>query len=81
LARLAVDRSAQGQGLGEALLLDALARCLEISEELGSFAIEVDAIDESAKAFYRKYGFVALQDSDLHLFLPFGTVRAVLEAG
>lgn len=81
MARLAVDQSAQGQGLGEALLLDALARRLEISEGLGSFAVEVDAIDESARAFYRKSSFVALQDSDLHLFLPFSTIRAVLGAG
>jgi len=79
-ARLAVDQGAQGQRLGEALLLAALGRCLEIGEELGSHAVEVGAIDESARAFYRKYGFVALQDSDLHLYLPLNTIRAVLGA-
>jgi GNAT superfamily N-acetyltransferase len=80
LARLAVDQGVQGQGLGEALLFDALRRCLEISEGLGSHAVEVDAIDDAAKAFYRKYGFVSLQDSERHLYLPVATIRAVLGA-
>ncbi len=81
LARLAVDQSVQGQGLGESLLLDALERCQQISEGLGSHAVEVDAIDDPAKAFYRKYGFVSLQDTELHLYLPLATIRAVLGAG
>jgi GNAT superfamily N-acetyltransferase len=81
LARLAVDQGVQGQGLGEFLLLDALRRCLEIGEGLGSHAVEVDAIDDPARAFYRRYGFVSLEDSELHLYLPLTTIRAVLGAG
>jgi predicted N-acetyltransferase YhbS len=46
LARLAVDCAAQGQGLGETLLIDAFRRTLDLSETLGVHAIEVDAIDE-----------------------------------
>ena len=75
LARLAVDRTAQGQGLSEALLLDALERCSALSESLGLHAVEVDAIDQQASVFYRKYGFVPLLDHDLHLFLPIATLR------
>src|SRR5947207_4874978 len=60
LARLAVDRSAQGQGLGSALLVDALERSLDLADRLGVHAVEVDAIDEQAEAFYRRSGFTPL---------------------
>jgi GNAT superfamily N-acetyltransferase len=79
LARLAVDQSAQGQGLGEALLIDALDRCLGLADQVGLHAVEVDAIDQPARAFYEKYGFVPLPDSPLHLFLPLGTIRDSLK--
>jgi GNAT superfamily N-acetyltransferase len=75
LARLAVDQHAQGQGLGEALLLDALDRCSSMADSLGIHAVEVAAIDQSAKRFYEKYGFVPLLDADLHLFLSIATIR------
>lgn len=75
LARLAVDQKARGQGLGKVLLHDALRRSLEMSEQLGLYAIEVLAIDAEAKGFYSKYGFVPLADNDLHLFLPIKTVE------
>jgi GNAT superfamily N-acetyltransferase len=78
LARLAVDQSARGQGLGEALLLDALRRCLSLADNLGIHAVEVDGIDQQAKSFYEKYGFVPLIDSELHLFLPVSTIRDAL---
>jgi len=75
LARLAVDRSARGQGLGKALLTDALRRSLELSTKLGVHAVEVDAIDPEAKAFYEKFSFVPLLDNDLHLYLPMSTIE------
>ena len=75
LARLAVDQSAQGQGLGEFLLIDALRRAAQIAEEVGVRAVEVDAIVGSAKNFYMKYGFVPLLDDPRHLFLPMQVIR------
>lgn len=75
LARLAVDQTEQGRGLGERLLIDALRRCLELANRLGIHAVEVDAIDQPARAFYEKYGFVPLLDRELHLFLPIATIR------
>jgi GNAT superfamily N-acetyltransferase len=74
LGRLAVDRTAQGRRLGALLLRDALQRCLELSEQLGIFAVEVVAIDLEAKAFYQKYGFLPLPDHEFHLFLPIQTL-------
>ena len=74
LARLAVDQSAQRQGIGEILLMDSLARSLQLSETLGVHAVEVFAIDDSATRFYKKYGFVPLTDHVRHLFLPMATI-------
>lgn len=73
-ARLAVDRRAQGQRLGEALLLDALERALAVSRAVAAFAVEVVAIDDAARAFYVKYGFQELRDDRRHLYLPIKTV-------
>lgn len=76
LARLAVDTLARGQRLGEMLLIDALRRSLTLAERVGIHAVEVDAIDAEAKAFYEKFGFVGLPDQELHLYLPIATIRA-----
>jgi GNAT superfamily N-acetyltransferase len=78
IARLAVDRSAQGRRLGEKLLLDAFARCLELSERLGIHAVVVEAIDGQARTFYEKYQFISLRDRPRHLYLPISTVRDLL---
>jgi predicted GNAT family N-acyltransferase len=75
LGRLAVDLTTRGQGLGEALLMDALKRCLTLSQQIGIHAVEVLAIDDAAARFYVKYGFVPLADNEMHLFLPMRTVE------
>lgn len=74
LARLAVDRAVRAQGLGEILLLDALEKALVVSRSVAAFAVEVVAIDDSAKTFYLRYGFRELVDDRLHLYLPMRTV-------
>ncbi|MCK9249091.1 MAG: GNAT family N-acetyltransferase [Solirubrobacteraceae bacterium] len=57
LARLALDRGEHGNGLGGHLLVDALRRCVRGANELGARAVVVDAIDDSASAFYEHFGF------------------------
>ena len=74
LGRLAVDRSVQRQGVGELLLLNALKRRCETRKHIGVFALFVDAKDEDAVAFYKKYGFLALPDSPKTLVLPLAKV-------
>jgi ribosomal protein S18 acetylase RimI-like enzyme len=69
IGKLAVNKIYQGQGLGSFLLMDALDRIMKISSELGYFAVEVDAIDESAKNFYSKYGFESLLDDNKHMYI------------
>jgi GNAT superfamily N-acetyltransferase len=78
LARLAVDRAAQGQGLGVELLMDALRRCRELAAVLGIFAVEVLAIDDEARRFYEKYGFTPLLDDERHLYLTVKTLESTL---
>ena len=75
LGRLAVDQAQQGQGLGRLLLLDTLRRAQRMSETMGVFAVEVVALDEAARSFYVKYGFMPLQDDPLHLYLSMKTIR------
>ena len=70
LGRLAVDRSVQGQRLGELLLVDAIKRACNVREHIGVFALFVDAKDEEAGRFYRKYGFTALPDTPATMVLP-----------
>lgn len=73
MGRLAVDQVFKGQGLGGALLADALDRAAR--SEIAAFALMVDAKDDAAVAFYRHHGFIALPDSPLTLFLPLATVQ------
>lgn len=76
LARLAVDARERGKGLGEALLMEALARSLRATREVPALAVEVVAKDAAAAAFYAKYGFTKLLDDEHHLYLALKAVRA-----
>ena len=78
LGKLAVNKIYQGQGLGAFLLMDALDRIMKMSSELGYFAVEVDAIDESAKNFYLKYGFESLLDDDKHMYITIKKLNKLL---
>lgn len=74
-----MDRSQQGKGFGEDLLLDALSRCLRVAEDVGIAAVLIDAKHEQAKAFYARYEFDALPDHPLTLWLPLSSVRKLFE--
>lgn len=75
LGRLAVDTRLRGKGAGEHLLMDALRRALEASREVASAAVVVDAKDESAVSFYRRYGFIRFADEPRRLFLPMAVIE------
>ncbi len=81
LARLALDRSLHGQGLGASLLLDALTRATDAIEIAGGRLIVVDAIDESARNFYEHHGFRAAPSRPARLFRKASDVAAVLRSG
>ncbi len=69
LARLALDRSEHGTGLGADLLKDALARCANVASEVGGRAVVVDAKDGSGALFYQRFGFAPLPGNPQLLYL------------
>jgi GNAT superfamily N-acetyltransferase len=77
LGRLAVDRSCQGQRLGELLLFHFLRTACDVAERIGVFGVDLFSKDDAAKRFYLKYGFIPLLDDPSHLYLPVATVRAM----
>jgi len=80
LARLAVDRRSQGQGLGGQLLLSAGGRCLRASAEVGGVVLVIDAKDDRVAQWYASYGALSLLDAPLTLMLPLTTIQAALKA-
>ena len=77
LARLAVDQSVSGVGLGAGLLRDALERSAQLSESIGAAALLVHARDEAAKEFYLHNGDFAVSPiTDLQLMVSMKTLRA-----
>jgi len=75
IGKLAVKKEFQGLGVGKWLLTKALEKAVLISSEVAIYAVLVDAIDEKAKLFYLKYGFVPFQEFSLTLFLPIDTIK------
>ena len=80
LARLAVDRSVAGRGLGAWLLRDAMLRAFAASEAIGVRAMLVHAIDDHARAFYLRHGFEPSVSDSLHLMLLIKDIAAALNA-
>ena len=80
IARLGLNRSLQGQGLGTHLLLDALERTVAAAMNAGGRLIAVDALDDAAHSFYRHHDFQPIQGSR-RLVMKIATARAVLDRG
>ena len=78
MGRLAVDRAARGQGVGGALLADALLR--SASSDIGAYALLVDSKDDAAAAFYEYRGFLRFANHSRVLFLPLATVKGLMGA-
>lgn len=64
LAKLALAKTLQGQGLGSELLVDALSRSVRASQLVASRFVVVDAIDDAAAAFYEKFGFTRIPGTE-----------------
>jgi len=78
LARLAIDRTTQGKGLGKALLKDALMRTVQAADIAGIRALLVHAKDDEARAWYMQFDFEPSPTDDYHLFLLMKDLRALL---
>src|SRR2546425_11903504 len=79
LARSAVNRRAQGHGLGGQLLLAAGKRCLLASAEVGGGVLVIAAENERVAGWYASYGAVPLLDAPLSLLLPLATIETALK--
>jgi GNAT superfamily N-acetyltransferase len=79
IGRLAVDKTAQGQALGLALLRDALLRTVQAAEIAGIRAILVHAISERAKHFYEKSGFIASPFEPMTLMITVAEARKAMQ--
>ncbi len=75
LARLAVDVSMKGKGLGAALLHDALARTLQAADIAGIRAVIVHAKDDAARRFYEHFDFDPSPTDPYHLYLLIKDLR------
>ncbi len=74
IGRLAVDEKYKKQRLGELILIDAAKRAYQASLQIASFALVVDAINSSAKKFYKKYGVLDLYEKNNRLYLPMSSI-------
>lgn len=75
LARLAVDQSLCGQGMGARLLRDCFVRCLSLADQIGIHSLTVDAIDDDAAKFYEHFGFTQFPGQPDKLFIPLALIR------
>ncbi len=78
LARLAVDRSEQGTGLGALLLAEALRKAVAAGEAAAARLVVVDAIDDQAAKFYAHHGFITAPGHPLRLYRRMQDIRASL---
>ena len=77
IGKLAVDKSCQGMGIGQALMIDAFLRILDISQNVGVYAIRVDPSNEVKQSYYiRKFQFVPFNET-LSVCLPIEAIREV----
>jgi len=81
LARLAVDRSQQGCGVGRAMFRDAARRVAQAADSIGIRGIVVHAISEQARAFYIALGFDPCPAETMTLVVTLQDIRAAVEPG
>lgn len=81
LARMAVDQTWQGKGVGGSLLKDAMLRTLSAADIAGIRAFIVHAKDDRARAFYERFGFSPSPSDPLHLYLLIKDLRRAAGLG
>ncbi|GGA32587.1 MULTISPECIES: GNAT family N-acetyltransferase [Rhodobacterales] len=84
IAMIGVDANQQGNGIGSALVADALSRIARASDDIGTCVVMLDVFDDGEaaavarrKSYYEDFGFIPLPDQPLRLFMPIATIRAL----
>ncbi len=80
LARLAIDKSVAGRGLGGQLLLAAALRCIRVTDDVGGVLMIIDARNDRTARWYSRFGAEPLRDRPLTLVVPLATFAAALRA-
>lgn len=80
LAQLATDAGWSGKGIGTGLLRHALQRCVLASRLIGGRALVVNAVDDEAAAFWRRWGFLPSKDDPLTLFRSIADIAAAIDS-
>lgn len=80
LARLAVDKSVQGRGIGAFLLRDATSRALSVAEQAGMRLLLVHALNDEARAFYEHFGFEPSPSDAMNLQLLVKDIMLALDS-
>ncbi len=80
LGRLAISTECRGRNLGRLLLMDALYRSWKNTVEVASIGVVVEALDDSARAFYQHHEFTPLPDHPTKLFIAMGTIEKAFRA-
>jgi GNAT superfamily N-acetyltransferase len=78
LARLAVDKQWQGEGVGAGLMRDAIGRTLQAADIAGIRALVVHSKDDAARAFYSHFGFASGFSDPMHLYVLTKELKALL---
>jgi len=78
LARLAVNASEQGKGMGALLLAEALRKAIAAGDAAAARFVVVDAVDDDAVAFYKRYGFAPAPEHDRRLYRRMKDIRSSL---
>lgn len=78
LGRLAVHKDWQGVGLGRGLLKDAAFRTVRVARDAGIKAILLHALSDSAKHFYKRYGFIESPLDSMTLMLSLSDIEKYL---
>lgn len=78
IARLAVDESFKGQGIGAGLLKDALLRVVGAAQEIGIRAVMVHALDDAVRDFYLKHGFYESPTNAQTMMIPVQEIQAAM---
>lgn len=78
LGRLAVGKSAQGNGLGGELLIAAARRCIQVSAQVGGSLLLIDAKNQRVADWYKSYGALEIPNGPLSLVLPYSVFINVM---
>jgi GNAT superfamily N-acetyltransferase len=80
IGRLALHKDMQQQGIGSALLRDAILRIAQAAEHMGIKGIMVHALDDDSVNFYVRRGFRPSKVDDRHLMISMLEISAELSS-